>query len=208
MRKYEPIVRAVSAEQKNGFKLREITLTSTNLGTLSAQQVRAFNKAVKETLKRLMKKVKGWGAIWSDEVGRDNTNLHAHILFWGPYIPQPLLAEVWKKVSGHQVVWIKEASGKGSGALLYLLKYVSKPPTNNPHALGLLEVAFHKTRRIHTTGVFSKHSITGLPAETNPGDPGIAPDPNYPGRNGNGNTTMRVTATRRTTSPPPAAAQL
>lgn len=154
MRKYEPIVRAVSGERKPGFKLREITLTSANLGTLSAEQVKAFNKAVKATLKSLMKKVEGWGAIWCDEVGFDNTNLHSHVLFWGPYIPQPVLAEVWRKVSGHQVVWIKEASGNGAGALLYLLKYVSKPPTNDPHALGLLEVAFHKTRRIHATGLF------------------------------------------------------
>jgi len=157
--KYEPILRAVSAERKPGFRLREITLTSVNLGGLTASQIRKFNEAVKRTLKRLMKKVKGWGAIWCDEVGFDNTNLHAHMLFWGPYISQPLLAEVWNQVSGHQVVWIKEAKGRGAGALLYLLKYVSKPPTNDPRAVGLLEVAFHKTRRIHAVGLF--HNFAG-----------------------------------------------
>jgi hypothetical protein len=154
MRKYEPILRAVSSRRTSGFRLREITLTSANLGSLCAQQIKSFNKAVKATLKKLMTKINGWGAIWCDEVGFDNTNLHAHVLFWGPYIPQPLLAEAWNEVSGHQVVWIKEASGNGAGALLYLLKYVSKPPTTDPRAVGLLEVAFHKTRRIHATGLF------------------------------------------------------
>jgi hypothetical protein len=153
-KKYEPILRAVSAQRKPGFRLRLITLTSANLGGLSARQIREFNKAVKRTLKRLMKDVEGWGAIWCDEVGFDNTNLHAHILFWGPYIPQPLLAEVWNQVSGHRVVWIQKTVGNGAKALLYLLKYVSKPPTNDPRAVGLLEVAFHKTRRIHATGLF------------------------------------------------------
>lgn len=154
IKKYEPIVRAVSAERTPGFRLREITLTSANLGSLTAHQITVFNKAVKDTLKRLMRQVKGWGAIWCDEVGFKNTNLHAHILFWGPYVAQPRLAEVWHELSGHQVVWIRKAAGNGAAALLYLLKYVSKPPSDDPRELGLLEVAFHKTRRIHTTGLF------------------------------------------------------
>src|SRR5262249_32988083 len=86
-RKYEPILRAVSAERKAGFRLRVITLTSANTGHLTAHQIKRFNESVKRTLRRLMKKVQGWGAIWCDEVGFDNTNLHAHVLFWGPYVP-------------------------------------------------------------------------------------------------------------------------
>ena len=154
MKKYELIVREVSSKRKPEFRLREITLTSANLGSLTSSQIKEFNQAVKITLNKLMRKVRGWGAIWCDEVGFDNTNLHAHILFFGPYISQRTLAQVWSEVSGHQVVWIKEASGNGSGALLYLLKYVSKPPTRDARRIGQLEVAFHKTRRIHSLGVF------------------------------------------------------
>jgi hypothetical protein len=153
-KKYDPIVGALAAKKHAGFRLREITLTSANLGSLTSPQIKQFNLAVKLTLHKLMRKEEGWGAIWCDEVGFDNTNLHAHILFYGPYIDQRKLARVWNQVSGHQVVWIKEARGNGSLALSYMLKYVSKPPSFNARQVGLLEVAFHRTRRIDSLGVF------------------------------------------------------
>jgi len=101
-----------------------------------------------------MKGVQGWGALIVDEVGFNNTNLHAHILFYGPYLPQRRIANVWNKVSGNQVVWITLADGKGRGALCYMLKYVSKPPSDDPEIIGNLEVAFHGTRRVHAMGIF------------------------------------------------------
>jgi len=76
-----------------------------------------------------------------------NHNLHAHVLFYGPYIEQKHLAEVWNEVSGHQVVWIKKARTN-------LLKYVSKLPADDPELIGQLEVAFYKCRRVHTVGIF------------------------------------------------------
>ena len=82
--KYEPILRAISAHKKAGFRLREITLTTRNTGSLNRSQTKEFNRNVKECFKSLMAGVKGWGAIWCDEVGFDNTNLHAHILLYGP----------------------------------------------------------------------------------------------------------------------------
>ena len=51
-----------------------------------------------------MKKFKGWGALWCNEVGFNNTNLHAHVLFNGPYIDQSTLAEMGNQVSGNEVV--------------------------------------------------------------------------------------------------------
>jgi Replication protein len=154
--KYEPILRAISAHKQAGFQLREITLTTRNTGSLNRSQIKQFNLDVKKCLKLLMSGVKGWGVIWCDEVGFDNTNLHAHILFYGPYIDQGHLAEVWKKVSDHEVVYISEARRSGSKALIHMLKYVSKPPSNDPSHIGLLEVAFHKVRRVHTLGLFYK----------------------------------------------------
>jgi hypothetical protein len=101
-----------------------------------------------------MKGQKDWGAIWCDEVGFNNTNLHAHILFYGPYISQDRLADVWQEVSGHQVVFITKAHANGPKALIHLLKYVSKLPADDPGAIGLLEVAFHGRRRVHALGAF------------------------------------------------------
>ncbi|MGH9438243.1 MAG: rolling circle replication-associated protein, partial [Terriglobia bacterium] len=152
--KYEPILKAVCARREKGFLLREITLTSRNTGTLTSEQIKQFNSDVKRTLKTLMRGVKGWGAIWCDEVGFGNTNLHAHILFYGPYISQVQIADVWREISGNEVVWISKAHKSGGTALIYMLKYVSKPPAKDPEQIGLLEVAFHGTRRVHALGVF------------------------------------------------------
>jgi hypothetical protein len=157
--KYEPILRTVSAKGLKGFRLRQITLTSANLGALTPEQIKSFNGAVKTTLNKLMRKVRGWGALWCDEVGFDNTNLHAHILFFGPYIDQQTLARVWNQVSGHQVVWITEARGGGSRALLYILKYVSKPP-----AVTLSEWVCSKSRSTRPAVSTPWAFFTGWPA--------------------------------------------
>lgn len=151
--KYEPILKGLCASPKKGFWLREITLTTRNTGSLIAEQIKQFNSDIKKTLKTLMQGVEGWGAIWCDEVGFNNTNLHAHILLYGPYIAQGRLAEVWNQVSGHEIVYITKAHKSGGKALIHLLKYVSKPPANDPGQIGLLEVAFHGTRRIHALGI-------------------------------------------------------
>lgn len=154
IQKYEAILKAVSSSQKAGFQLREITLTTRNTGFLIPAQIKRFNRDVKKTLKNLMRHTEDWGAIWCDEVGFNNTNLHAHILLYGPYVEQKKLADVWRDVSGHQIVYITKAMRSGAKALTHLLKYVSKPPSNDPKQIGLLEVGFHGTRRVHALGLF------------------------------------------------------
>ena len=144
----------IRRHSRRGFLLREITLTSTNTRELTSEQNKKFNQDVKRTLKVLMKGVHGWGALVVDEVGFNNTNLHAHILFYGPYVEQARLAAVWHEISGHQVAWITRARVAGSRALLHLLKYVSKPPADDPEIIGRLEVAFHGTKRVHALGFF------------------------------------------------------
>jgi hypothetical protein len=157
--KYAPIVKFFSSQRRPGHLLREITLTTRNTDSLTSDQVKKFNEDVKETLKNFMKRKKDCGAIWCDEVGFNNTNLHAHILFYGPYVNQNRLAEVWHEVSGHQVVFITKAHVNGPKALIHLLKYVSKLPASDPEIIGLLEVAFHGRRRVHALGVF--YNFTG-----------------------------------------------
>jgi hypothetical protein len=101
-----------------------------------------------------MKGVKGWGAIWVNEVGFNNTNLHTHVLMYCPYIEKENLKAIWQKVSGHVVAGIRQSQLIGPKALLYMLKYVSKPPSDDPEMVGRLEVAFHGTRRVHALGLF------------------------------------------------------
>lgn len=154
IQKYEPVLKAVSAHKKPGFGMREITLTTRNTGSLTPAQIKQFNLDVKKTLKFLMSGIEGWGAIWCDEVGFNNTNLHAHVLLYGPFLPQTRLAEAWNGISGYEVVYITKARKSGAKALIHLLKYVSKPPASHPNQIGLLEVAFHGTRRVHALGLF------------------------------------------------------
>jgi len=156
--KHFPVLEFIQKNPRRGFRLRKITLTSRNKGTLEHEDITDFIAAVKETLNILMEGVEGWGAIAVLEVAFNNWNLHAHILAWCPYIEQKHLAEVWRSVSGHKVVWISEERISGRKALLYMLKYVSKPPSDKPEMIGQLEVAFHKTRRVHCYGLFYNFS--------------------------------------------------
>lgn len=156
--KHSVVLEFIRRNPRRGFRLRRITLTSKNTGTLTHDDIKAFNAQVKETLRMLLDGIEGWGAIAVLEVGFNNWNLHAHILAWCPYIEQARLARVWKKASGHQVVWISEDRVSGRKSLLYLLKYVSKPPSDEPERIGQLEVAFHGTRRVHCYGLFYNFS--------------------------------------------------
>jgi len=62
---------------------------------------------------------KQYGFLWCDEFGgwdpkkeAYNTNLHAHGVYVGPYIPQDLLAKTWTEIrafkDGAKVVWIEK----------------------------------------------------------------------------------------------------
>jgi hypothetical protein len=152
--KYSPVLKLLASRRRRGYLLREITLTARKEKSLTSAQVKKFNDDVKMTLKRLTKGIGDWGAICCDEVGFNNLNLHAHILFYGPYIEQARLAEVWREISGHEVVYITKAHVSGHQTLKHLLKYVSKPPADDPEIVGQLEVAFHGRRRVRALGVF------------------------------------------------------
>src|ERR1700678_4166073 len=114
--KHSQVVDFLATNPRKGFRLRQITLTSKNTGVVTHESIILFNAHVKKTLEVLLGDVDGWGAIAVLELGRNNTNLHAHILTWCPYIEQTQLARVWSKVSGHQVVWINESRVVGKRA--------------------------------------------------------------------------------------------
>jgi hypothetical protein len=122
---------------------------------------------------------KEYGFLWCDEFGgwdpskqAHNTNLHAHGLYVGPFVPQGLLARIWTEVraerDGAKIVWIAKQKidnpppdfmecerRRFVRALGHSLKYTGKHVSRSDGwRLGDLEIAFHTVRRVHTTGVF------------------------------------------------------
>jgi len=143
-------------EKRPHWVLARLDFTIRNTGEMpSADVIRQMNRLVRKTLKRLLKGKKGWGYLWCDEFGFENTNLHCHGLYYGPYLPHDRLLLEWKKQTGDNLrISIQSTSGDFRKALYHLLKYVSKPPASNPQHLAQLEAAFSGVRRVHTLGLF------------------------------------------------------
>jgi hypothetical protein len=121
----------------------------------NAEAIRAMNLAVRKVLRSLLRMKEGWGFLWCDEFGWQNTNLHCHGLYYGPWIPQAQLAEAWEQETrDSRIVSIKSARWNFRRALQHLLKYVGKPAGNDPKHLARLEAAFSSVRRVHTLGLF------------------------------------------------------
>lgn len=141
---------------QRGWVLARLDFTVRNTGQMpTGEAIRSMNRAVRKVLRRLLKGRKGWGFLWCDEFGWENTNLHAHGLYYGPYLPQECLVEAWLEVTGDsRIVSIKSARWDFRRALRHLLKYVSKPPGEDPQHLARLEAAFSGVRRVHALGIF------------------------------------------------------
>jgi len=104
-----------------------------------------------------------YGVIWTDEFGGKasrpgkvgNTNLHAHALYCGPYLPQRWLSEEWARIrsDGSKIISIKMAKTFRAG-LYHALKYAGKFLSTDPTRLAELELAFNRVRRVHTMAGF------------------------------------------------------
>lgn len=136
--------------------LARLDFTVRNTGQMPTSGViRSMNRQVRGTLKRLLKGKKGWGYLWCDEFGFDNTNLHCHGLYYGPYLPHSRVVEEWGRQTKDSLrASIQSAKRDFRGALWHLLKYVFKPPGTDPTHLAHLEAAFAGVRRVHTMGLF------------------------------------------------------
>jgi hypothetical protein len=171
-----------------GFRSRvviaKLDLTAVNLGRMpTPEEIREFNLDIRECTRRALKelgiKSKEYGFLWCDEFGgwdpkkeRYNTNLHAHGVYVGPYIPQAVLARIWTEIrvtkDGAKVVWIEKQKidnppneflacehHRFIRALGHALKYTGKHVfRSDGERLAQLEVAFHTVRRVHTMGLF------------------------------------------------------
>jgi len=75
--------------------------------------------------------------------------------YYGPYLPHSQVLDAWEKETKDSLrASIQSARGDFRKALYHLLKYVSKPPGDDPRHLAQLEAAFSGVRRVHTLGLF------------------------------------------------------
>ena len=72
----------------------------------TSREIREFNQDIRICIRKALKELNihsnRYGLLWCDEFGgfdqkknTYNTNLHAHGVYVGPYIPQPLLVKLW-----------------------------------------------------------------------------------------------------------------
>jgi hypothetical protein len=161
-----------------------LDFTAVNLDRMpTPEEIREFNQDVRTCVRLITERLevssKEYGFLWCDEFGgwdlkkeAYNTNLHAHGVFVGPYIPYELLLETWvslrAKKDGARGVFIKKQKlddqpfdtserehRRFARAVGHALKYTGKHVLRSDgKRLAELEAAFHGVRRVHTMGVF------------------------------------------------------
>lgn len=161
--------------------LAKLDITTRNLGQMpTAEQVRQFNKDIRRLFRAIEKRFgisrKDYGFLWCCEFGSGNTNLHAHGVYVGPWLPQNELSRFWSetRADGSFIVSIKRAKNF-EAALGHALKYPSKFFEADPARLVELEVAFDRVRRVHALAAFYNPKIEREPGEEGPSEVGHCP---------------------------------
>lgn len=161
--------------------LVKLDITTRNVGKMpTAEEVRRFNKDIRKFFRAIEREFgisRGeYGVLWCCEFGSGNTNLHAHGIYAGPYLPQRELSRIWQAIrkDGAFIISIKPA-GSFEAALKHALKYPSKFFNADPARLVELEVAFDRVRRVHALAAFYNPKIEREPGEEGPVDPGHCP---------------------------------
>lgn len=131
-------------------------------GIPDQKMIELFNRVQKyrrnhDREKELRKKY--CGAIWVDEVGWNNTNLHAHALVFSPFLDINDIYELWFKLTGSLSCWIAPRPDTAVRELHHMLGYVSKMPSDNPEQLARLEKAFDGRKVVYRIGLFYKMKV-------------------------------------------------
>lgn len=175
--RYYPALKAITAGARESFTFKTINLTTS---------ISLYDPDIEEKTKKMYRAVSmffdnvlgngrsGWaqksskcytgeGYLVAAEFGETGRKLHFHVLFFGRFLPQAMLSEEWKAITGFQVVDIrivKEGLKKG---LKEVLKYISKfeKATHGefsgfarPTEIVALAKVFNNMRRIRTRGLF------------------------------------------------------
>jgi len=164
-----PVAAAIH-EQNRSAVTASIDFTWRNTGKMpDREEIRFFNSCIKKCFRILEKQFgftrRDYGVMWCDEFGGKNTNLHAHGVYVGPWIPQTTrnkqLSKAWAKATGGlaTIASIKlrpELAGAVAHAVKYPAKYIA---ASAPERLAELELAFHGVRRLHKLARFYKVEI-------------------------------------------------
>lgn len=142
--------------------IAKIDFTTRNTGEMpTPESVKKFNKNIRKFFRLVEKRFgisrKAYGVIWCDEFGGNNSNLHAHAVYAGPFLPQKKreLSALWSEVLGEPAMVSIKPAANFPAALAHALKYPGKyVRSSSPSRLAELEKAFHRVRRVHALACF------------------------------------------------------
>lgn len=165
------------ASYRPGWKFRKVVFT-TGIGLFDGdvrQQVKDLYAAVRSTFESALKSLKtgsvaiaDTGVLVAHEFGPNGRKLHFHCLYYGPWLDQAALADLWLKFTGWQIVHI---SGIGktkeidnledavSEVVKYTTKFWKREKNGRmifvePEIVPILHKVIEGTRRIRSWGLF------------------------------------------------------
>jgi hypothetical protein len=159
---------AFTRRPSRSFKMLTLTLKPSGDSRADFRRLSAGWRALQKAVGfEKDKRDKSFGALAALELG-PRRNPHLHVLYWGRYVPQAVLAEQWQRITGDSyVVEIHELRGSWRHAAQEVCKYVTKlageanwasSRDNDPCVPEVLLVdlleALAGRRRIATYGVF------------------------------------------------------
>lgn len=175
--RYLPVMESLSRRQRPGWRMRRVTLTTSIRVTHPnvRQRTNDLYKSVRATFDELLAdrprptSMSECGALVAHEYGSSGLRLHFHIVFYGPYIPQQKLSDVWQSHSGFPVVDIRRVGSGGrddlsledalSETVKYTTKFWRKEPDGStkyidPNLVPVLMSVLEGTRRVRAWGLF------------------------------------------------------
>jgi hypothetical protein len=162
--------------EKPRVVVAKLDFTVVNTGQAAPELIRRLNLCIKRFCRAIealgyVDSRAAYGLATCDELGRENSNIHAHGVYVGPWLPQDKgrkqLSQLWARVTGYgkrrrpgaawqggMILSIKYAKSFEE-ALYHSIKYPAKfAERSAPERLAELEVIFHRVRRFHCFAAF------------------------------------------------------
>ena len=164
VQKLTPVAAEIRAQNRSTV-IASIDFTWRNTGRMpDRNEIRFFNECIRKCFRILARRFRftrhDYGLMWCDEFGGKNTNLHAHGIYVGPWLPQSKrnkqLSKAWAEATGGiaTIASIKlrpDLAGAIAHAVKYPAKFIDR---SEPARLAQLESVFHGVRRLHTLARF------------------------------------------------------
>jgi hypothetical protein len=159
-----PVATEIRVQNRSAV-IASVDFTWRNTGKMpDRNEIRFFNHCIRKCFRILARRFgftrRDYGVMWCDEFGGKNTNLHAHGVYVGPWIPQTKgnkqLSKAWAQATGGiaTIASIKLRPNL-AGAIAHAVKYPAKYIEHSePERLAQLESVFHGVRRLHALARF------------------------------------------------------